>query len=189
MNANDLFNIIKGRRTVPPIHYSNEEITQEELNLILESANWAPTHKKTEPWRFKVIQGSAKKRFSEFMLTQYKNNTKPELQNERKINDIVDKCLLSDKIILICMKESKLLPEWEELAATASAVQNMWLMCTAMKIGSYWSSPSMIHKMNEFIDLDENETCYGIFYMGKLNKDLWSGNRAPFEDKVTYINE
>lgn len=125
MNATDLLSIIKKRRTVTPVQYSNEEITQSELDLILESANWAPNHKRTEPWRFKVIQGNAKKRFADFMLTQYKENTKPELQSERKAKGLVDKSLLSDKIILICMKKSGLLPEWEELAAVSAAVQNM----------------------------------------------------------------
>lgn len=80
-----------------------------------------------------------------------------------------------------------MLPEWEEVAATAMAVQNMWLMCTSMGIGSYWSSPSAIKKMNEFTELEENEECYGIFYMGKQEGELFKGTRMPMEPKVQYI--
>lgn len=187
MNSQDLFNIIKSRRAVMPPFYSEEEITQEELDLILESANWAPNHKRTEPWRFFVLEGEALNRFADFMLEKYKEATPEEFRNERKMKAITDKCLQSNKIILICTKHSVLLPEWEELAATAMAVQNMWLMCTTMNIGSYWSSPGAISKMNEFIELSEDERCYGIFYMGKLKAELFEGKRKPIEDKIKFI--
>ena len=49
--------IIKSRRSVFPAQYNNEPIDREEIMKILEAANWAPTHRRTEPWRFKVIQG------------------------------------------------------------------------------------------------------------------------------------
>jgi len=170
-----------------PTQYSEEGISNEELRLILESANWAPNHKKTEPWRFKVIQGEAKKRFAEFMTEKYLEVTPVEAQSERKKSGISEKCLLSDIIVLICMKASHQLPEWEELAATSMAVQNMWLMCTSMKIGSYWSSPGTISQMNQFTQLEEDEKCFGIFYMGKLKGDLHESSRKPIEDKIQLI--
>lgn len=187
MEANELFNIIKRRRSVMPNMYSDEEITAGELKLITEAANWAPTHKHTEPGRFIILDRNAKLRFAEFMLSQYKLNTAPENQNQRKMEQIREKCLKSDKIILICAKISGKLPEWEEIASVASGVQNMWLMCTAMKIGSYWSSPGAISKMNEFVDLAEDEKCIGIFYMGKLKSELFEGQRTAIEDKVRFI--
>ncbi len=172
-----------------PTQYSEEEISNEELNLILESANWAPNHKKTEPWRFKIVQGDARKRLAEFLVEKYQESTLPEAQSERKKSGIIEKCLRSDKIILICMRTSHLLPEWEELAATSMAVQNMWLMCTSMGIGSYWSSPGAISKMNEFTQLDENEKCFGIFYMGKLAGTLYESTRKPIEEKIQLIEK
>lgn len=188
MDTNKLFELIKIRRAVQPTQYSNEEITQEELNLIFESANWAPNHKRTEPWRFKIIQGEARTRFAEFMVNHYKEITDSEKQSDRTIQVLTDKCLKSDKIVLICMKKSHLLPEWEEVAATAMAVQNMWLMCTSMKIGSYWSSPSAIHKVNKFVELEEDESCLGIYYMGKLAGELHQGTRNPIESKLKFID-
>jgi len=172
-----------------PVQYSGESILNEELNLILESANWAPNHKKTEPWRFKIVQGGARKKLAEFMVEKYMETTLPEAQSERKKAGIIEKCLRSDKIILICMKTSHQLPEWEELAATSMAVQNMWLMCTALKIGSYWSSPGAISRMNEFTDLGEDEKCFGIFYMGKLIEPLHESTRKPVEEKIRFIED
>ncbi len=187
MKSEELFEIIKARRAVFPAQYSNTEITGSELNQILESANWAPNHKRTEPWRFKVIRDNAKQRFAEFMVKKYMDNTPSESQTERKKIDIMDKCNLSHTIILINMKTSGLLPEWEELAATSMAVQNLWLMCTALGIGAYWSSPSAIAQMDEFVPMEENEKCIGIFYMGKLKDNLLEGSRRPVTDKVQIV--
>lgn len=188
MDADKLFEIIKSRRAVMPLSFSDEKISDNELKLILESANWAPTHKKTEPWRFKVIGNNSKKSFADFMTTQYKNITAPEKQSERKIDGIIQKVEKSDKILLICVKFSGLLPEWEEIASVAASVQNMWLMCTALGIGSYWSSPAMIEKMGEFTELEENEKCIGVFYMGKLNIPLYEGTRIPIDEKIKYLS-
>lgn len=187
MNPSELFELIKSRRAVFPAQYSGETIPQAELDQIFEAANWAPNHKRTEPWRFKLVQGRAKQRFAEFMLKKYMDNTSADVQSDRKKMDILDKCNLSDTIVLIQMKNSGLLPEWEELAATAMAVQNMWLMCTALGIGSYWSSPSTITQMDEFMPMDENEKCIGIFYMGKLKNGLPEGNRKPMADKIQIL--
>lgn len=189
MNPKALFELIKNRRSVQPNMYSEEPISDEELNLILESANWAPTHKKTEPWRYKIVQGEARKRFAEFLVRKYQENTPAELQSERKQQDPADKALKSDKIILICMQKSPVLPEWEELAATAMSVQNMWLMCTSFNIGTYWSSPSMIQFVNEFVALHPDEICIGFMYMGKLKMPLFEGVRKPMEAKVQFISE
>lgn len=187
MKPQDLFQIIKSRRAIQPPMYSQEDISKEELISILESANWAPNHRRTEPWRFVVLEKGALGRFGEFMLEKYKEATPEEARSDRKMKGIVDKCTQSNKIILINVKTSGLVPEWEEIAATAMAVQNMWLMCTSFNIGSYWSSPSTIAKMHEFVELEENESCYGIFYMGKLKTDLFEGSRKPIEDKVKVI--
>ena len=51
--------IIKARRAVFPTQYNSEKITEAEIRFILEAANRAPTHKRTEPWRFKVFYSEA----------------------------------------------------------------------------------------------------------------------------------
>ena len=33
------------------------EISDKEIDIILEAANWAPTHAKCEPWRYSVLKG------------------------------------------------------------------------------------------------------------------------------------
>ncbi len=67
------------------------------------------------------------------------------------------------------------------------AVQNMWLYCTALNIGCYWSSPGLIKHMGDFFNLNEGERCLGFFYMGYYEGDLPEVNRNPIEDKIVWL--
>ena len=44
------------------------------FNQMLENANWAPTHKLTEPWRFTVFTGDGLKTFAGLQASVYKNS-------------------------------------------------------------------------------------------------------------------
>ena len=57
-----------------PSQYNDTPLNDEQINLILEAANWAPTHRKTEPWRFKVLKGKSKNNLGEFLAEKYKDS-------------------------------------------------------------------------------------------------------------------
>jgi len=76
MNREEINKVIRNRRTVSPAMYiPNKEIPKEVIMELLENANWAPTHRMTEPWRFKVFTGDSLARLSEYLGAFYKNNT------------------------------------------------------------------------------------------------------------------
>ena len=166
--AEILKEIIESRRSIFPKDYTGEEIEQEILDEILRSATFAPNHKRTKPWRFKIFKGEEKNRLGEKLAEIYKNTVAPQHFLEKKYLNISEKATKANVIVTISVNFSGLLPEWEEIAATAMAVQNMYLTCTAHGIGSYWSSPGMIKHLDDFLNLEENQKCYGLFYMGKI---------------------
>ena len=55
----ETLHLIKSRRSVMPKDFNGESVTRAEVEQLLEAANWAPTHGRTEPWRYVVIQGGA----------------------------------------------------------------------------------------------------------------------------------
>ena len=55
--AEAVLQTIRERRTIKPKEFLQETISDEVINEILESANWAPNHGKTEPWRLTVFTG------------------------------------------------------------------------------------------------------------------------------------
>ncbi len=182
-----IFDLIKNRRSVFPNQYNDRLIEKETLQKILEAANWAPTHRKTEPWRFKVLTGESKKRLGVFLSKKYQEiDPKPK---QFKIKKLQENPVRSAVVIAICMQRdpNESLPEWEELAATSMAVQNMWLYCAELGIGSYWSSPGLIKYMDEFFDLQEGERCLGFFYMGYYDEEPPSVERGPIDEKVEWL--
>ncbi len=182
-----VFELIKKRRSVFPAQYTNQPINRSEIEKILEAANWAPTHKKTEPWRFKVFMEDSKVQLGQFLAKKYEDTeANPKVF---KVKKLLENPSRSAVVIAICMQRdpNESLPEWEEIAATAMAVQNMWLCCTEMGIGCYWSSPGLVKYMGEFIQLGDGEQCLGFLYMGRYEEEISVGERNPVEDKVVWF--
>lgn len=166
--ASILKRIIENRRSIFPKNYTGESIDDHVLEEIVNSANYAPQHKKTRPWRLKVFRGEEKIKLGEELARIYKATCSEQTFLEKKFVDITHKISQADALITISVNFSGLVPEWEEIAATAMAVQNIYLTASVNEVGGYWSSPGMINHLNEFLELEDNQKCYGLFYLGKV---------------------
>lgn len=184
-----LSEIIKKRRSVYPEMYKEQEIADEIIYQILENANWAPTHKKTQPWRFKIFKGASLEKLGEFLSENYKKMTPEEDFSPMKYKKTKQKPLKSACVIAICMQRDpeKKLPEWEEKAAVACAVQNLWLSCHTLGIGGYWGTPGAIHFAEEFLNLENGESCMGFFFMGYMKEAEYKSERGDVKDKVRWM--
>src|SRR5699024_2652303 len=156
-----LDDMIRNRRSVFPAQFNQKPIETAAIKKVLEAANWAPSHKKTEPWRFKVLRGEHLRQFAEFVGDCYEQNAKAKGKKvaDKKRRRKQQKFLQSSCVILICMQRDKKerVPEWEELAATAMAVQNMWLKTAELGIGAYWSSSAIRNRVGEYVELKKRE--------------------------------
>ncbi|GAE64651.1 Nitroreductase [Chryseobacterium indologenes] len=160
--------IIEQRRSIFPKDYADAEISQEILEEILHSATFAPNHKRTKPWRFKIFKGEEKAQLASEMQAIYKATQPEQLFLEKKYNDIGFKINKADVVVSIVVNFSGMVPDWEEIAATSMAVQNMYLTCTANNIGCYWSSPTIVNHLKDSLTIEENQKCLGLFYMGTV---------------------
>ncbi|MCE7061082.1 nitroreductase [Dyadobacter sp. CY343] len=179
--------IIRGRRSIFPPSYIEKEISDEVINNILENANYAPTHKLTEPWRFIVFKGASLNRLAGFFSERYRTVTAPESFSQARYDAAGEKVLKSGCVIVINAElHPDKLPEWEETASVACAVQNMWLTATAYGLGSYWSSPGVLKELAEFLGLPENQKCMGLYFMGYHDAPEMPARRTPIEGKITW---
>ncbi len=180
---------IKNRRSIFPAQFIEDEISKTEITALLEAANCAPNHFKSEPWRFKVLHSrGSKEALGEFLSATYKK--KVDKFSDAKYQKLQGLPLKSAVVIAICMQRDtkERMPEWEEIAAVSMAVQNLWLQATEMKMGGYWSSPELIIKeMHHFFQLDNKETCLGFFYLGKHNTPLLQRKRGDIKEKITWL--
>ena len=154
--------IIQSRHSVYPIDFNGDEIEDNIVLQILKNANHAPTHRLTQPWLFKIFSKSSKiKLLSE--VTKLNGDF-----SEQKKEKLASNFRLSSHIICVCMHRNlqNIVPEWEEIAATAMSVQNLWISCVDSNIGGYWSTPKYADQLNSFLSLKDNERCLGFFYLG-----------------------
>lgn len=186
--AMTLQEIITRRRSISPLMFTEKEIPNNSIKSLLEAANFAPTHRLTEPWRFKVLKGKSKQALGDFLADKYKETAVKF--SEFKFEKIKQKPEKSAVVIAICMqrdlKES--IPEWEEIAATAMAVQNLWLTATQLGLGGYWSSPSYIKYMDEFFNFNKGERCLGFFYLGYYDQPAPKRVPSPIENKIEWLD-
>ena len=188
MQFQDINDLIRRRRAIfPKTYIPGKEIARETIEQVLENANWAPTHKRSQPWRFKVFHSeNSRTRLGDYLVGFNEKNGKDPLTPEKR-NKIRENPLRAGCVIALCIHPDPTLPEWEEVAALACAVQNMWLTCASLGIGAYWSSPRAALEAREFLGLAETEKCFGLFYMGWHEMPEIPGMRSPVAEKTSFF--
>ena len=129
---------IRSRRTWKPENMDPQrEVPQGLLDAMFENANWAPTHGLTQPWRFKVYRGDAREGLAAALQQLYSDHTPAGEFRPDKHTKLGRTPLLAPVVIAICMTRPAdgKIPEIEEVAAVACAVQNMHLTASAAGLG------------------------------------------------------
>lgn len=194
MNPEELNELIRNRRSVFQNDYSGEQVDEAIVRQMLENANWAPTHKLTEPWRFVVFTGEGIKKFASLQAEHYRTVTL--LDNtfkEERYQNLLKKPMLSSYVIVVGMKrdEKRSVPEIEEAGAVFCAVQNMYLTAAAYGVGCYLSTGGITYfeGAQELFGLDEDDKLIGFLHVGMPKGPLPSGRRKPLEGKVAWVRD
>lgn len=192
MNPIELNALIKSRRSVFPKDYTGENVDDAIVQQMLENANWAPTHKLTEPWRFIVYTGEGRKKLAELQAAVYKKKTSADgTFKEERYQNLLIKPFESSHTILIYMKRdlNKSLPEIEEMGAVFCAVQNMYLTATAYGIGCYLSTGGVtfFEEANEAFGLAPHDKIVGFLNVGLPKHHNQVSRRNPVEEKVAWV--
>lgn len=193
-NQKEINQLMRSRRSVFPKDYSGEAVPQWVIEQMLENANWAPTHKLTEPWRFVVFTGSGLTTLANFQSDCYERVSKANNTfSEDKYLSLKTKPRESSYIIAVGMKrdEAKRLPEWEELGAVFCAVQNMYLTATAYGVGCYLSTGGITNfeEAKSFFGLGAEDKLCGFIHVGMPKGNIPDGRRRPLAQKVTWVTE
>ncbi len=168
---------------------NGQKIPNEQITAILELADWAPNHGLTEPWRFKVYEDPTV--FCSQHAEMYKANTLADDFSEGVYTNLKQQGDKASHVIIAMMKRGNLpkIPVFEEMAATACAVQNLLLGATALNIASYWGTGGMALKpaMAQFLNLDDDDQVIGILYFGYADEHPAGKRNVPMEEKVEWV--
>ncbi|MBG8551909.1 nitroreductase family protein [Hymenobacter guriensis] len=183
--------LVLARRSIQPVQFEPGRVIPDDIVLqLLENANWAPTHKRTEPWHFVVFSGEGLKRLADFQSGLYRAQA-GELVDEKKAQKLAQNPLLASHVIAIGMKRHHILPEIEEVEAVACAVQNLHLSAVAYGLGGYWGSGGVtyVEEAKPFFGLGPEDKLLGFFYLGYVAQLPGRNLRKPIEEKVTWVRE
>jgi len=146
--------VIQDRRSVR--EYTDEAVSREDLDMILEAARQAPSGENAQPWRFVIVHdpdtrkrmgaiagGGSGRRFTSEFVTQKMQERFASLQDEAKKRAAFEKltsgqvsAFLADAPVSIAVCGKK--DVWDLPFDTGAAIENMLLMVTALGLGACW---------------------------------------------------
>lgn len=146
--------IIQDRRSIRD--FTEEPVSDQDLDMILEAARQAPSGENAQPWRFIIVKdeamrkkmgaiagGGSGRRFTAEFVTKKMQARFAGLQDEAKKQAAFQK-LTSGQVstfmadapvnIVVCGKKDV----WDMPYDTSAAIENILLMVTALGLGACW---------------------------------------------------
>lgn len=185
-----LADIIKNRRSLKPAKMNGKKINDEEVKELLHLANWAPTHGRTEPWKFIVYSNEKVKEFCRQHAELYKSHIPSQKFEQATYEKQLHNGDLASHIIIAIMQRGNLqkVPVIEEITSVAMSVQNILLGATAKGIASFLSTGGMTHHhaMKDFLQIRDEDIVLGIIYLGYSDEHPEGKRQTGIEEKVVW---
>lgn len=152
---NEVINSILTRRSIRK--YKDTQVSDEDLNTILECAQYAPSGMNNQGWYFTVVQNKD-------MLKKIKTVVSEALAKPADFDPFYN-----SPTIIIVSNSSNITPE----ADSALAIENIFLSAHSLGIGSCWinilnglrDNPKVQELFKE-LQIPENSTVYGSVSLG-----------------------
>jgi nitroreductase len=164
------------------------------IELLLEAANWAPSHGETEPWRFVVFTGESRRELGEAFAECYRQDVSVENFKPASFEANREKVWSAPVWISIGMTPALrpdgtlLMTESEEMMAVACAVQNLHIVASALGLAGMWHSKgTSVHPhVAEYLGLTPPSRLMGFFFCGWPAIPWPVGERRPISEKVEW---
>jgi nitroreductase len=159
---------IRSRRTHK--QFGREPVGEATVRELLDLARFAPNHKLTQPWRFRLLGPETRQRLNEAV------GTTEAMKLGRAPTLILATAVLSGEPVT----------DEEDLHATACAVYAVLLGATARGLASYWRTPAALGEqaVRDLLGLMENERIVSLIHLGPKASDPPEKERLPLEDVV-----
>lgn len=135
-----VLDVIRSRRSVPQASLRDgPNLDHTEVVRAVESARWAPNHKRTEPWRFYLLDEARKVTLAQLWAEQLeRGGSKPErVATKRREWGSAPGVLV---VTCTSAESADEKTRWEDYAATACAVQNLCLHLWSKGVATKWST-------------------------------------------------
>jgi nitroreductase len=168
----DVETAIRTRRTHKA--FAPEPLPREQIDELLELANWAPNHNLTVPWRFRVVGPETLRRLKEVA------GPEGAAKLDRAPTLIVVSSVLSGDPV----------EEEEDLHATASAFYIVLLAAHARGFAGYWRTPGLLRTPAgcAAVGLPDGERFVGLLHLGHPRQEKPAPERPGADRTTTYLD-
>jgi len=189
--ADLLHHAIATRRSFGLKDMSPEPIDLALVAQMLEAANWAPSHGKTEPWRFVVYSGAARQIVGDAFGAAFRLLNQGEASSAAGEQAQRERVWQAPVWIALGMRPNPKMPEWEEQIAFGSAVQNAQLLASALGLASKWTSGGCATHAHvaEVVGFAPETRLFGFLYVGRPSVPWPEGRRRPLAEKVRWVGD
>lgn len=184
----ELAQIIRGRRSIH--RFKEQEVDRQLITDLLDTAVWGPNHRLTQPWRFIIASGDARKLIAEACRTM---NAYWEPDPSKKAatgQKYYDKIMGNPMIITVVMKENPYLQIREEdYAATATVIHNLSLLAWEQGIGMVWETYPWLNErvFREAVGVQPGERAVGNLHVGYPAVIPSPRPRTPAAELTTWL--
>lgn len=165
----DAIEALLTRRTVPPALLGEPAPDEAALKTMFAAAAAAPDHGRLRPWRFLIVRAEARQRLGElFACALAAEQPDLPLSEREKLRGAP----LRAPLVLVAVARidpaHPKIPEVEQLAAAAAAVQNLLLAAHALGFAAKWTTgkPAYSPAVRHGLGLAETERILGFIYLG-----------------------
>ncbi|GBD17449.1 Putative NAD(P)H nitroreductase YdjA [bacterium HR26] len=179
--------LLRTRRSMPRVQPACPP--REVIEQVLEAAVWAPNHHLTEPWRFIVLTGEARRELGEAMargkLAREGTVDPPKLDALRR------KPLRAPVIVAVGVIPASREPEVEieEICAGAAAIQNLLLAAHGLGLAAMWRTGEAAFdpEVKAFLGLPPAAHLLGFVYLGYPAGEPPRRTRRPAAEVTTWL--
>ena len=179
MTPDELEALITARRSNLLIDASRE-VDPEIVDRIVNTAQWAPNHKRTWPLRLTVISGDSRRTLGDTIADAMAVHG----DDEMKVTKTRGKFMRSPVIIVVAAGEGTTQNETEENKyAVAAGVQNMLLMTESFGLAALWGSPAKgaNNAITALCSMNHTDHVMGIIYVGWPTQSVAAPQRPDIE--------
>lgn len=197
--------VIQDRRSIR--HFTEEPVSDQDLDMILEAARQAPSGENAQPWRFIIVKdegvrkkmgaiagGGSGRRFTAEFVTKKMQERFAGLEDEAK-KQAAFKKLTSGQVsafmadapvnIVVCGKKDV----WDMPYDTSAAIENMLLMITALGLGACWVIAPCIdirdeERIKALLDVPEGFKAVSVLSVGHPARSHRPRPRLPINELV-----
>jgi nitroreductase len=168
----ELTDALRTRRTHKA--FGPEALDRAALEELLDLARWAPNHRLTEPWRFRVLGPGALARLKRAAgePAAAKLDRAPTL------------------VVVSTVRDPDPLVFEEDLLATACAAYAVLLAAHDRGLAGYWRTPAVLRDPagRAALGLGADEHAVGLLHLGPARQEPRVPPRAPLDEIVRYLD-